>query len=70
MYRGREIVQLYVEKPINGMGRPARELIGFAKTRDLNCLEEEKIQIDIPIYSLLDRYFFPFRHDFCRKDNL
>lgn len=42
MYRGREIVQLYVEKPINGMGRPARELIGFAKTRDLNCLEEEK----------------------------
>lgn len=52
MYRGREIVQLYVEKPINGMGRPARELIGFAKTRDLNCLEEEKIQIDIPIYRL------------------
>lgn len=52
VYRGREVVQLYVEKPINGMGRPARELIGFAKTRDLNCLEEEKIEMDIPVYRL------------------
>lgn len=52
VYRGREVVQLYVEKPINGMGRPARELIGFAKTRDLNCLEEEKIKMDIPVYRL------------------
>lgn len=52
VYRGREVVQLYVEKPINGMGRPARELIGFAKTRDLNCFEEEKIEMDIPVYRL------------------
>lgn len=52
MYRGREIVQLYVEKPINGMGRPARELIGFAKTPELNCLEETKIELDIPVYRL------------------
>lgn len=52
VYRGREVVQLYVEKPINGMGRPARELIGFTKTRDLNCLEEEKIEMDIPVYRL------------------
>lgn len=48
-YSGREIVQLYVEKPANGMGRPARELIGFAKTRNLDCLEEEEIQIEIPV---------------------
>lgn len=52
VYRGREIVQLYVEKPITKMGRPARELIGFAKTRDLNCSEEQKIEIDIPVYRL------------------
>ncbi len=51
-YRGREIVQLYVEKPAGGMGRPSRELIGFAKTRDLNCLEEETIRMDIPVYRL------------------
>lgn len=49
-YSGREIVQLYVEKPSNGMGRPARELIGFAKTRNLDCLDEEEIQMEIPIY--------------------
>ena len=52
VYCGRETVQLYVEKPSGGMGRPARELIGFAKTRKLNCLEEENIQIDIPVYRL------------------
>ncbi len=51
-YSGREIVQLYVEKPANGMGRPARELIGFAKTRNLACLEDETIQIEIPVYRI------------------
>lgn len=51
-YSGREIVQVYVEKPANGMGRPARELIGFAKTRNLACLEEETIQMEIPVYRI------------------
>lgn len=52
VYSGREIVQLYVEKPVSGMGRPARELIGFAKTRNLGCQEEEELQIEIPVYRL------------------
>lgn len=47
-YSGREIVQLYVEGPQGSMGRPARELIGFAKTGMLGCLEEEEIRIEIP----------------------
>lgn len=51
-YSGREIVQLYVEKPGNGMGRPARELVGFVKTRKLDCLEEEAIQMEIPVYGI------------------
>lgn len=51
-YSGREIVQLYVEKPTSGMGRPARELAGFAKTRNLACLEEETVQMEIPIYRI------------------
>ena len=51
-YSGREIVQLYVEKPVSGMGRPARELIGFAKTRNLECQEEEKLQIEVPVYRI------------------
>ena len=51
-YNGREVVQLYVEKPANGMGRPVRELIGFAKTRNLDCLEEEEIQMEVPVYRI------------------
>ena len=51
-YSGREIVQLYVEKPENGMGRPTRELVGFAKTKNLDCLEEEEIRIEIPAYRM------------------
>ncbi len=51
-YRGRETVQLYVEKPTGGMGSPARELVGFAKTRNLDCQEEETLQIAVPAYRL------------------
>ena len=51
-YSGRETVQLYVEGPQGSMGRPARELIGFAKTGKLGCLEAEEIQIEIPAYRL------------------
>lgn len=51
-HSGREIVQLYVEAPQGGMGRPARELIGFAKTGTLGCLEEEEIRMEIPAYRL------------------
>lgn len=51
-YSGRETVQLYMEGPQGSMGRPARELIGFAKTGKLGCLEAEEIQIEIPAYRL------------------
>lgn len=47
-YSGREIVQLYVEGPADGIGRPARELIGFSKTRELKCFEEEWVEIRVP----------------------
>lgn len=51
-YSGREIIQLYVEKPTGGMGNPARELVGFAKTGSLGCGEEETLQIEVPVYRL------------------
>ncbi len=51
-YRGRETVQLYVEKPAGGMGNPARELVAFAKTRSLDCQEEEVLQMEVPVYRL------------------
>lgn len=52
VYSGRETIQVYVEKPVNGMGRPARELVGFAKTQNLGCQEVEELQIEIPAYRL------------------
>ncbi|MBO5033379.1 MAG: glycoside hydrolase family 3 C-terminal domain-containing protein [Lachnospiraceae bacterium] len=51
-YNGREIVQIYAQGPQTGIGRPLRVLVGFAKTHHLKCLEEEKIQIHIPVCRL------------------
>ena len=52
VYGGRETIQLYAEKPNTGLGNPAKELIGFAKTKHLKCGEEEEVRIKIPLYRL------------------
>ncbi len=46
---GRETVQLYVEGPVGRLGRPARELIGFAKTREISPSDVEELKMEIPI---------------------
>lgn len=51
-YFGREVVQIYVEGPQDGMGRPARELVGFAKTRLLAAQEAEELEITVPLAQL------------------
>lgn len=51
-YFGREVVQIYVEGPQNGMGRPARELVGFAKTKLLVTQEWEELEITVPLSQL------------------
>lgn len=51
-YSGRETVQLYVQKPEGGLGNPARELVGFAKTGALGCGEEEEVAIRVPVSAL------------------
>lgn len=51
-YSGREIVQVYAEGPQGGMGRPARELIGFAKTKLLARGESETVEIVVPFEQL------------------
>lgn len=48
LYNGREVVQLYLEAPQGQLGRPARELVGFAKTRLLECGEKQLVQITVP----------------------
>lgn len=51
-YSGREVVQLYVEAPQGKLGRPARELISFAKTGLLGSMESETIILNVPMDKL------------------
>ncbi|MBQ3439255.1 MAG: glycoside hydrolase family 3 C-terminal domain-containing protein [Bacteroidales bacterium] len=49
---GREIVELYVTAPAGGLKKPARELKGFAKTRELAAGESQTLTIPVDKYSL------------------
>lgn len=56
-YKGKEVVQVYVEKPCGELGNPSRELVGFVKTKELAPGENEKVVITVPenyIYSYDD----------------
>lgn len=55
---GKEVVQIYVQKPCGNYGNPARELAGFAKTKLLLAGESEEGEI-----ALADRAF-------CSYDSL
>ncbi len=44
---GKEVVQLYVCPPQGKLGRPMRELVGFAKTAVLEPGQSEKIEIKV-----------------------
>lgn len=48
IYNGREVIQVYCEPPQGKLGRPARELAGFAKTGLLECGESQTVRIFIP----------------------
>lgn len=49
---GREVVQVYVRKPCGSLGNPARELVGFAKTKLLQKGEIETGEIEISVQLL------------------
>ena len=49
---GRQVVQVYGEAPQGKLGKPARVLIGFAKTRTLAPGEREAVIIDCPVRGL------------------
>ena len=49
---GKEVVQLYLEKPHGKLGNPARELVGFAKTQLLQPNQSEELKIDVDLYQL------------------
>ena len=50
--RGKEVVQVYVKVPQGKLGNPARKLIGFAKTKELEPGEQEEVCIVIPKYDM------------------
>lgn len=47
-YSGKEVLQIYLEKPCGKLGNPARILAGFAKTEALAPNESETVQIVVP----------------------
>jgi beta-glucosidase len=52
IYAGKEVIQLYCEAPQGRLGKPARGLIGFAKTKCLAVGESTKIVISCLKYYL------------------
>ena len=54
-YKGKEVVQVYLQKPNAPIDNPYRQLVGYAKTKELKQNEEELLKIDIP-YDLLKMY--------------
>lgn len=47
---GKEVVQVYIEAPQGKLGKPARSLVGFAKTNIINPQGTKKMEIKIPKY--------------------
>ncbi|TVQ17754.1 MAG: beta-glucosidase, partial [Spirochaetaceae bacterium] len=51
-HAGKEVVQVYCEAPQGSLGKPARVLVGFAKTSLLAPGQTESVRISIPLASL------------------
>lgn len=51
-YAGKEVVQVYVEAPQGKLGKPVKELAGFAKTKLLQPGESERVVVRFPVNSL------------------
>ena len=50
--RGKEVVQVYVQAPQGKLGKPARELKAFAKTKELAPGEKQEMTLHIPVKNL------------------
>jgi len=46
---GKEVIQVYFEAPASDMGSPSRQLVEFAKTKELAPCESEELTIRFPI---------------------
>ncbi|MCX2758306.1 glycoside hydrolase family 3 C-terminal domain-containing protein [Vibrio sp. Sgm 22] len=52
LYAGKDVVQVYLEAPQGKLGKPARSLVGFVKTSELNPGASETHTISIPARDL------------------
>lgn len=51
-HSGKDVVQCYVEKPQGMLGKPARELVAFKKTKQLQPGKSETVTLEIDIDAL------------------
>ena len=51
-YAGKEVVQAYVSKPQGKLGKPAKELVAFAKTRELLVGETQVMSLSWDVSSM------------------
>lgn len=50
--KGSQVVQVYVEKPQGKLKKPARELVAFAKTKELEAGETQEITLEVSDYTI------------------
>lgn len=50
-YEGKDVCQIYIEAPQGKLGKPARILCGFEKSKKLGISEEQELFFNIPLYS-------------------
>ncbi len=51
-YKGKEVVQVYCQAPQGALGKPARSLCGFAKTKELAPGEAQMLRIPVSPYTI------------------
>lgn len=51
-YAGKEVVQVYYEAPQGKLGRPAKTLAGFAKTKELQPSQSQRVTVSFPVSSM------------------
>lgn len=52
VYSGKEVVQVYYEAPQGKLGKPAKVLTAFGKTRELEPGESQRLTVSFPVNSM------------------